>query len=94
MSMKRALAYTAAGLSVVALTAGAWVAGSRWGGAGPLSEFTLARWNEDIAVQGEQLARIEQDVDDQVATLASRVGRMQAQRFTYGHRTPVAVALT
>jgi murein DD-endopeptidase MepM/ murein hydrolase activator NlpD len=55
------------------------VAGSHWGGTGPLSEFTLARWNEDLAVQSEQLARIEQDADDQVATLATRVGRMQAQ---------------
>ena len=79
MTMKRVLAYTAGVLSVAALTAGAWVAGSQWGGTGPLSEFTLARWNEDLAVQSEQLARIEQDADDQVATLATRVGRMQAQ---------------
>jgi len=79
MTMKRVLAYTAGVLSVAALTAGAWVAGSYWGGMGPLSEFTLARWNEDLAVQSEQLARIEQDADDQVATLATRVGRMQAQ---------------
>ncbi len=79
MTVKRVLAYFAVGLSVVALTAGGWLAGSRWGGAGPLGEFTLARWNEDLAVQSEQLARIEQDVDDQVATLATRVGRMQAQ---------------
>jgi murein DD-endopeptidase MepM/ murein hydrolase activator NlpD len=79
MTTKRVLAYTAGVLSVVALTAGAWVAGSHWGGTGPLGEFTLARWNEDLAVQSEQLARIEQDADDQVATLATRVGRMQAQ---------------
>jgi murein DD-endopeptidase MepM/ murein hydrolase activator NlpD len=79
MTTKRVLAYTAGVLSVAALTAGAWVAGSHWGGTGPLSEFTLARWNEDLAVQSEQLARIEQDADDQVATLATRVGRMQAQ---------------
>ncbi len=79
MTMKRVLAYTAAGLSVAALMAGAWHAGSRWGGTGPLGDFTLARWNEDLAVQSEQLARIEQDVDDQVGTLATRVGRMQAQ---------------
>ena len=79
MTTKRVLAYTAGVLSLVALTAGAWVAGSHWGGSGPLSEYTLARWNEDLAVQGEQLARIEQDADDQVATLATRVGRMQAQ---------------
>jgi murein DD-endopeptidase MepM/ murein hydrolase activator NlpD len=79
MTMKRVLAYTAAGLSVAALTAGAFFAGSRWGGDGPLGEFTVARWNEDLAVQSEQLSRIERDVDNQVATLASRVGRMQAQ---------------
>ena len=79
MTTKRVLAYTAGVLSVFALTASAWVAGSHWGGTGPLNEFTLARWNEDLAVQSEQLARIEQDADDQVATLATRVGRMQAQ---------------
>jgi murein DD-endopeptidase MepM/ murein hydrolase activator NlpD len=79
MTLKRVLAYTAAGLSLLALTGGAFVAGSRWGGPGPLGEFTLARWNEDLALQGEQLARMEQDVDKQVATLATRVGRMQAQ---------------
>ena len=79
MTIKRVIAYTAAGLSVVALTAGAFLAGSHWGGSGPLGEFTLARWNEDLAVQSEQLSRIERDVDNQVSTLATRVGRMQAQ---------------
>jgi murein DD-endopeptidase MepM/ murein hydrolase activator NlpD len=79
MTFKRLLAYTAAGFAMLALVIGAWLAGSRWGADGPLGEFTLARWNEDLAAQGEQLARIKQDADDQVATLATRVGRMQAQ---------------
>jgi murein DD-endopeptidase MepM/ murein hydrolase activator NlpD len=79
MTTKRALAYTAAGASVLALVAGAWIAGDRWGADGPLGEFTVARWNEDLAAQREHLTRIEQDVDDQVAALATRVGRMQAQ---------------
>jgi murein DD-endopeptidase MepM/ murein hydrolase activator NlpD len=79
MTMKRLAAYTAAGLSVLVLLAGAWFAGGRWGAQSPLGEFTLARWNEDLADQREQLARIEQTVDDQVGALATRVGRMQAQ---------------
>ena len=79
MTTKRLLAYTAAGVSVLTLVTGAWFAGGRWGSENPLSEFTVARWNEDLAAQREHLARIEQDVDDQVATLATRVGRMQAQ---------------
>ena len=79
MTMKRLLAYTAAGFCVLALTAGAWFAGGRWGAASPLGEFTVARWNEDLATQREHLTRIEQDVDDQVSALATRVGRMQAQ---------------
>jgi murein DD-endopeptidase MepM/ murein hydrolase activator NlpD len=79
MVTKRLVAYTAVGLAVVALTAGAFLAGSRWGTGGPLGEFTLARWDEDLASQREQLARIEKDVDSQVETLATRVGRMQAQ---------------
>jgi murein DD-endopeptidase MepM/ murein hydrolase activator NlpD len=79
MTTKRLLAYAAAALGVLALMAGSWLGGSHWGGKGPLGEFTLARWNQDIAEQGEQLARIERDVDDQVAALATRVGRMQAQ---------------
>jgi murein DD-endopeptidase MepM/ murein hydrolase activator NlpD len=79
MSMKRLAAYTAAGLSVLVLVAGAWFAGGRWGARGPFGEYTLARWNEDLAAQQERLAQIEQDVDDQVGVLATRVGRMQAQ---------------
>src|SRR5688572_8155 len=79
MTIQRLLARTATVLSVLALVAGAWVAGSRWGGQNPIGEHTLSRWNEDLDLQREQLARIEQDVDDQVSTLATRVGRMQAQ---------------
>jgi murein DD-endopeptidase MepM/ murein hydrolase activator NlpD len=79
MTMKRLLAYTAAGFCVLALTAGAWFAGGRWGAQSPLGEFTVARWNEDLSTQREHLTRIEQDVDDQVSALATRVGRMQAQ---------------
>jgi len=79
MSFKRLLAYTAAGVSVLALMAGAWFAGGIWGAQSPLGEFTLARWNKDLAAQSDELARIQQGVDDQVATLATRVGRMQAQ---------------
>jgi hypothetical protein len=79
MTLKRLLAYTAAGCCVLSLTAGAWFAGGRWGAESPLREFTVARWNEDLATQREHLTRIEQDVDDQVSALATRVGRMQAQ---------------
>ncbi|MGH8203799.1 MAG: M23 family metallopeptidase [Steroidobacteraceae bacterium] len=79
MTIQRLLAYTAAICSALALVAGAWFAGSRWGGPSAVGEFTVARWNEDLDAQREQLARIEQDVDDQVTTLATRVGRMQAQ---------------
>jgi murein DD-endopeptidase MepM/ murein hydrolase activator NlpD len=79
MTRKRLLAYTAATVSICALVAGAFVAGGRWSHGGPLGEFTLARWDADLAAQSEQLSRIEQDVDGQVAALATRVGRMQAQ---------------
>lgn len=79
MTIQRLLAYTATICSVLALVAGAWFAGSRWGGQSAVGEFTVARWNEDLDAQREQLERIEQDVDDQVTTLATRVGRMQAQ---------------
>ncbi len=79
MTMKRLLAYTAAGVSVLALVTGAWFAGGRWGPESPFGEFTVARWDEDLAEQRDRLARVEQDVNDQVATLAARVGRMQAQ---------------
>jgi murein DD-endopeptidase MepM/ murein hydrolase activator NlpD len=79
MILKRLLAYSAAGLAVVSLMAGAFFAGSHWGAAAPISEHTLARWSDDLASQDEQLAAIRQQVDDQVATLATRVGQMQAQ---------------
>jgi murein DD-endopeptidase MepM/ murein hydrolase activator NlpD len=79
MTFKRALAYTAAGVSVLALVSGAWFAGNRWGSDGPLGEFTVSRWNDDLNAQREHLARIEHDVNDQVGALATRVGRMQAQ---------------
>lgn len=79
MTSKRLLAYSAAGLAVVGLMAGAYFAGSRWSATSPLSEHTLARWNGDLSSQGEQLAVIRRQVQDQVATLATRVGQMQAQ---------------
>jgi murein DD-endopeptidase MepM/ murein hydrolase activator NlpD len=79
MILKRLLAYSAAGLAIVSLMAGAYFAGGHWGTASPISEHTLTRWNEDLSSQGEQLATIRQQVDDQVATLATRVGQMQAQ---------------
>ena len=79
MTKLRLAAIAATAAALFALVAGAWVAGSRWGGGGPLGEFTLARWGQDLDEQREQLARIEQDVDDQVSALATRVGRMQAQ---------------
>jgi murein DD-endopeptidase MepM/ murein hydrolase activator NlpD len=79
MTFKRLLAYGAVGASVALLVTGAFLAGGQWGGKSPLGEFTLARWNEDLAAQDAELAQIQQNVDDQVATLATRVGRMQAQ---------------
>ena len=79
MTFKRALAYTAAAASVLVLVAGAWFAGGRWGADGPLGDFTVSRWNEDLDAQQQDLARIERDVNDQVGALATRVGRMQAQ---------------
>jgi murein DD-endopeptidase MepM/ murein hydrolase activator NlpD len=79
MTLKRAFAYTAAIASGLVLVAGAWFAGGRWGSDGPLGEFTVSRWDEDLAAQRQDLARIERDVDDQVGALATRVGRMQAQ---------------
>jgi len=79
MTVKRVAAYTAAGLGVLVLVSGAWVAGGRFAGPSPLRDFTLSRWNDDLAAQGEQLARIERDANDQVGALAARVGRMQAQ---------------
>ncbi len=79
MTLKRVAAYTAAGLGVLTLMSGAWLVGGHYGAPGPLGDFTVARWNEDLAEQGEHLARIEQTVDVQVSALATRVGRMQAQ---------------
>ena len=79
MTFKRALAYTAVAASVLVLVAGAWFAGGRWGADGPLGDFTVSRWNEDLDAQQQNLARIERDVNDQVGALATRVGRMQAQ---------------
>lgn len=79
MSFKRLLAYSAAGLAVAGLMAGAYFAGGHWGTTSPVSEYTVTRWNEDLASQSEQLASIRQQVDDQVAVLATRVGQMQAQ---------------
>lgn len=79
MTMKRVAAYTAAGLGVLVLVSGAWLAGGHFGGQSPFGEFTVARWNEDLAAQSQQLTRIEENVDVQVSALATRVGRMQAQ---------------
>jgi murein DD-endopeptidase MepM/ murein hydrolase activator NlpD len=79
MTRKRLLAYAAAAVSIFALVAGAFMAGGHWGAGGTLGEITLARWNEELAEQSQRLARVEQDVDGQVAVLATRVGRMQAQ---------------
>ncbi len=79
MTLRRLLAYSAAAIAVCALTTGAWFAGGKWGASSPLGEFTLARWNQDLSSQREELARMQRNIDDQVATLATRVGRMQAQ---------------
>jgi len=79
MTFKRLLAYSAVGTAGLLLVASGWYAGSVWGGASPVSEHTLARWQEDLSSQQAELAKIQQSVDDQVATLATRVGQMQAQ---------------
>jgi murein DD-endopeptidase MepM/ murein hydrolase activator NlpD len=79
MTVKRLLAYTCAGAALCALVAGAFVAGGIWSAKQPLGDHTLARWSEDLEAQREDLARIERDADEKVATLATRVGRMQAQ---------------
>jgi len=79
-SCRRPLVITGVGLAFLCLLAGAFIAGSRWGGAAaPFGEFTVARWNEDLATQRETLARTRAAVDDQVGALATRVGQMQAQ---------------
>jgi murein DD-endopeptidase MepM/ murein hydrolase activator NlpD len=67
------------GLVLLALLASAFVAGSRYGSTGPLGEFTLARWGEDLATQRAMIEKTREVVDDQVAALATRVGQMQAQ---------------
>ena len=67
------------GAALLAMLAAAFVAGSRYGSAGPLGEFTLARWYEDLATQRATLEQTRVAVDDQVAALATRVGKMQAQ---------------
>lgn len=80
MTFKRALAYSASAAAGLLLVAAGWHAGSVWGhGSRPVSEHTVARWQEDLASQQAELAKIQQTVDDQVATLATRVGQMQAQ---------------
>jgi murein DD-endopeptidase MepM/ murein hydrolase activator NlpD len=75
----RPLLISVGGIALLALLAGAFVAGSRYGSTGPLGEFTLARWNDDLATQRVMLEKTRATVDDQVAALATRVGRMQAQ---------------
>jgi len=79
MIFKRLLAYSAAGLAVVGLMVGAYIAGGHQGGPGPVGEYTVARWNDDLSAQGKQLTAIRLQVQDQVAALATRVGQMQAQ---------------
>jgi murein DD-endopeptidase MepM/ murein hydrolase activator NlpD len=79
MNGRRLLAYSAAGLGALALATAAWFAGSRWGQQSPVSDHTVARWQEDLATQRADLARIEDSVDEQVGALATRVGQMQAQ---------------
>jgi murein DD-endopeptidase MepM/ murein hydrolase activator NlpD len=79
MILKRLFIYAAGGIAVSSLMAAAYLAGGQWGAVNPLGEFTLARWGEDLSSQDAQLARIQRDVNDQVAVLARRVGQMQAQ---------------
>ena len=79
MSLKRVLIYAAGTIAVSSLMAAAYLAGGYWGAASPIGEFTVARWNEDLSEQDAELARIERNVDDQIAVLAKRVGQMQAQ---------------
>ena len=75
----RPLLISTAGVAFLALLASAFVAGSRYGSTGPLGEFTLARWSEDLATQRTMLEKTRAAVDDQVGALATRVGQMQAQ---------------
>jgi murein DD-endopeptidase MepM/ murein hydrolase activator NlpD len=66
-------------ISAAALLAGTFIAGSHYGSSGPLGDFTLARWNEDLATQRALLEKTRAVVDIQVGALATRVGQMQAQ---------------
>jgi murein DD-endopeptidase MepM/ murein hydrolase activator NlpD len=79
MSLKRVLIYAAGSIAVSSLMAAAYLAGGQWGAVNPLGEYTLSRWGEDLTSQDAELARIQRDVNDQVAVLAKRVGQMQAQ---------------
>ena len=75
----RPLLISISGLALLVMLAGAFVAGTRYGSTGPLGEFTVARWNEDLKLQRATLDRTRAAVEDQVGALATRVGRMQAQ---------------
>ncbi len=75
----RPLLLSVGAIVFLALLAGAFVAGGRYGSAGPFGEFTLARWNQDLATQRAMIDKTREAVGDQVAALATRVGRMQAQ---------------
>jgi murein DD-endopeptidase MepM/ murein hydrolase activator NlpD len=75
----RPLLISIGGVALLALLAGAFVAGGRYGSTGPLGAYTVASWNEDLATQRATLEKTRVAVDDQVAALATRVGRMQAQ---------------
>jgi murein DD-endopeptidase MepM/ murein hydrolase activator NlpD len=75
----RPLLISIGGVALLALLASVFVAGSRYGSTGPLGEFTLARWNEDLATQRAMLEKTRAAVDDQVGALATRVAQMQAQ---------------
>jgi murein DD-endopeptidase MepM/ murein hydrolase activator NlpD len=75
----RPLLISIGSVTFLVMLAGAFVAGRHYASGGPLGEFTLARWNEDLATQRTMLDKTRAAVDDQVAALATRVGRMQAQ---------------
>lgn len=75
----RPLLISVSALALLGLLAGAFVAGTHFAGSGPLGEFTVARWTEDLALQRATLDKTRVAVEDQVAALATRVGRMQAQ---------------
>ncbi|MDH4259557.1 MAG: peptidoglycan DD-metalloendopeptidase family protein [Gammaproteobacteria bacterium] len=76
---RRPLLLSVGAIVFLALLAGAFVAGGRYGSAGPLGKFTLARWKQDLATQQAMIDKTRATVGDQVAALATRVGRMQAQ---------------